>query len=196
MVFNDETYTVAGLRPSAFACTVGFRCDITSVELPSTIVQIGWSAFAGCINLERMTIHAVTPPDADDLFSEDYVGFYWYDQYAQVGFDGNTLYDQVTLFVPNESIQEYRAHEELVNAYCTVVNDGVRNDPVIVTRIVDRDGKEIYRAPNHQERAMTYRSAWLMQQMLMACRTDAGGTAMALNGYITRPLYDVDLNHY
>ena len=82
---------------------------------------------------------------------------------------------------------------ELVNAYCTVVNDGMRNDPVIVTRIVDRDGKEIYRAPSHQERALAYRSAWLMQQMLLACRTDAGGTAMALNGYITRPLYDVDL---
>ena len=82
---------------------------------------------------------------------------------------------------------------ELVNAYCTVVNDGMMHDPVIVTRIVDRDGKEIYRAPEHQERAMSYRAAWLMQQMLMACRTDAGGTAMALNGYITRPLYDVDL---
>ena len=82
---------------------------------------------------------------------------------------------------------------ELVNAYCTVVNDGMMHDPVIVSRIVDRDGNEIYRAPEHQERAMSYRSAWLMQQMLMACRTDAGGTAMALNGYITRPLYDVDL---
>ena len=82
---------------------------------------------------------------------------------------------------------------ELVNAYCTVVNDGMMHEPVIVTRIVDRDGKEIYHAPEHQERALSYRSAWLMQQMLMACRTDAGGTAMALNGYITRPLYDVDL---
>ena len=82
---------------------------------------------------------------------------------------------------------------ELVNAYCTVVNDGMMHDPVIVTRIVDRDGKEIYRAPDHQKRGLSYRSAWLMQQMLMACRTDAGGTAMALNGYITRPLYDVDL---
>ena len=82
---------------------------------------------------------------------------------------------------------------ELVNAYCTVVNDGMMHDPVIVTRIVDRDGKEIYHAPEHQRQALSYRSAWLMQQMLMACRTDAGGTAMALNGYITRPLYDVDL---
>ena len=82
---------------------------------------------------------------------------------------------------------------ELVNSYCTVVNDGVMHDPVIVTRIVDRDGKEIYRAPDRTQQAMSYRSAWLMQQMLMACRTDAGGTAMALNGYITRPLYDVDL---
>ncbi|MBO4803367.1 MAG: penicillin-binding protein [Muribaculaceae bacterium] len=82
---------------------------------------------------------------------------------------------------------------ELVNSYCTVINDGMRNDPVIITRIVDRDGNEIYRAPERQERAISYRSAYLMQQMLMACRTDAGGTAMALNGYITRPLYDVDL---
>ena len=82
---------------------------------------------------------------------------------------------------------------ELVNSYCTVVNDGMRSEPVLVTRIVDRDGKEIYKAPIKQERALSYRSAWLMQQMLMACRTDAGGTAMALNGYITRPLYDVDL---
>ena len=82
---------------------------------------------------------------------------------------------------------------ELVNAYCTVVNDGMMHDPVIVTHIVDRDGKEIYRAPEHQRQAISYRSAWLMQQMLMACRTDAGGTAMALNGYVTRPLYDVDL---
>ena len=82
---------------------------------------------------------------------------------------------------------------ELVNAYCTVVNDGMMHEPVLVTRIVDRDGNEIYRAPEQEKRALSYRSAWLMQQMLMACRTDAGGTAMALNGYITRPLYDVDL---
>ncbi len=112
LVFRDETYTVAGLRPAAFACTVDFHCDITSVELPSTIVQVDNSSFAGCINLKRMTIRAVTPPDAGYLFSEDYVGFYWYDQYAQVGFDGNTLYDQVTIFVPSESVEAYRAHEE------------------------------------------------------------------------------------
>ena len=109
MVFEDETYTVAGIRNAAFACTVGFHCDITSVELPSTILQVGWSSFAGCINLERMTIHAVTPPDADNLFSEDYV---WFGRYDQVGFDGNILYEQVTLFVPNESVEDYRAHEE------------------------------------------------------------------------------------
>ena len=109
MVFEDETYTVAGIRDTAFACTVGFHCDITSVELPNTILQVGWSSFAGCIHLERMTIHAVTPPDADDLFSEDHLPC---GQYDQVGFDGNTLYDQVTLFVPNESVEDYRAHEE------------------------------------------------------------------------------------
>jgi len=82
---------------------------------------------------------------------------------------------------------------ELVNAYCTVVDDGMTHEPVLVTRIVNRDGKEIYHAPTDTQRALSYRAAFLMQQMLIACRTDAGGTAMSLNGYITRPLYDTDL---
>lgn len=82
---------------------------------------------------------------------------------------------------------------ELVNAYSTIVNDGMMHDPVMITRIVDRDGNEIYRAPEEQRRAITYRTAYLMQQMLMACRTDAGGTAMGLNAYITPPLYDMDI---
>ncbi|MDE5570572.1 MAG: penicillin-binding protein, partial [Prevotella sp.] len=33
---------------------------------------------------------------------------------------------------------------ELVNSYATVANDGKMHDPVLVTRILDRDGNEIY----------------------------------------------------
>ena len=81
---------------------------------------------------------------------------------------------------------------ELVNAYCTVVNDGMMREPVLVTRIVDAKGREIYRSAPDQRRALPYRSAFLMQQMLMAGRTDAGGTSLALNGYITPAMYDTD----
>jgi len=82
---------------------------------------------------------------------------------------------------------------ELVNAYSTVVDDGMQHKPVLVTRIVDRNGVEIYRAPEDSQRALKYRSAFYLQQMLMACRTDAGSTGMSLNAFVTRPLYDTDL---
>ncbi|MBR1804242.1 MAG: penicillin-binding protein [Muribaculaceae bacterium] len=81
---------------------------------------------------------------------------------------------------------------ELVNAYCTVVNEGMTHEPVLVTHILDHNGVEIYRAPSKQRRALPYRAAFLMQQMLMAGRTDAGGTSLALNGYVTSAMYDTD----
>ncbi len=81
---------------------------------------------------------------------------------------------------------------ELVNSYCTVANGGVRHDPVLVTRILDHNGTEIYRASTDEHRALPQRAAFLMQQMLMAGRTDAGGTSMALNGYITSTMWDTD----
>ena len=36
---------------------------------------------------------------------------------------------------------------ELVNSYSTVVNDGKAHEAILVTRILDRDGNEIYTAP-------------------------------------------------
>ncbi|MBQ7690164.1 MAG: penicillin-binding protein [Muribaculaceae bacterium] len=81
---------------------------------------------------------------------------------------------------------------ELVNAYCTVANGGMAHEPVLVTRILDHNGVEIYRADTDGHRALPYRAAFLMQQMLMAGRTDAGGTSMALNGYLTGRMWDTD----
>lgn len=81
---------------------------------------------------------------------------------------------------------------ELVNGFCTIAADGVRHRPVLVTRIVDKDGNEVYHEPNDSERAVSYRTAFFMQQMLMAGRIDAGGTSQALNGYITPSMYDTD----
>lgn len=73
---------------------------------------------------------------------------------------------------------------ELVNSYCTIANDGKAHDPVLVTRILDRDGKEIYSGPTEQRQAIPYKSAFLMQQMLLGGLREHGGTSMSLWGYV------------
>ena len=73
---------------------------------------------------------------------------------------------------------------ELVNSYATVANDGMRHTPVLVTKIEDRDGNEIYTAPDEEKQALPYRSAYLMQQMLMGGMREPGGTSMSLWGYV------------
>lgn len=73
---------------------------------------------------------------------------------------------------------------ELVNAYSTVIDDGIYNMPILVTRIEDRNGKIIYEPQLRKEQAIPYRSAYLMQQMLRAGLTEPGGTTAALWEYI------------
>ena len=73
---------------------------------------------------------------------------------------------------------------ELVNSYATVADDGKQHDPVLVTRILDRDGNEIYVAPTEAHQAITYKSAYLMQQLLMGGMREPGGTSMSLWGYV------------
>ena len=73
---------------------------------------------------------------------------------------------------------------ELVNAYCTVADNGMHHEPVLVTRIIDRDGREIYSAPEEEKQVIPYRSAFFMQQMLMGGMREPGGTSQALWGYV------------
>ena len=73
---------------------------------------------------------------------------------------------------------------ELVNSYCTVMDDGKYNMPLLITRIEDRNGKTIYKAQLSDDQAIPYRSAFLMQQMLRAGLTEPGGTTAALWEYI------------
>ena len=73
---------------------------------------------------------------------------------------------------------------ELVNAYCTAVNDGKAHSPVLVTRILDRDGKEIYVAPSEQRQAIPYKSAFLLQQLLLGGLREPGATSMSLWRYV------------
>lgn len=73
---------------------------------------------------------------------------------------------------------------ELVNSYCTVIDDGKYNMPIMVTKILDRDGNVIYEAQLNETQAIPYRSAYLMQTMLRAGLTERGGTTAALWSYI------------
>ncbi|MBQ8713180.1 MAG: penicillin-binding protein [Prevotella sp.] len=73
---------------------------------------------------------------------------------------------------------------ELVNSYSTVVNDGRAHEAILVTRILDRDGNEIYTAPTEQKQAIPYRSAFMVQQLLQAGLRERGATSMSLWGYI------------
>jgi len=73
---------------------------------------------------------------------------------------------------------------ELVNAYCTVADDGKHHDPVLVTRVVDNKGREVYVSPTTEEQVIPYKSAFLMQQMLQGGMREPGGTSMSLWGYV------------
>jgi len=73
---------------------------------------------------------------------------------------------------------------ELVNSYATVIDDGKMHEPVLVERILDRDGKEIYKAPTAGKQAIPYRSAFFVQQLLKAGLQERGATSMSLWGYV------------
>lgn len=75
---------------------------------------------------------------------------------------------------------------ELVNAYCTVVNDGMAHEPILVTRILDRNGDEVYSCNTEQKQAIPYKSAFLMQQMLLGGLREPGGTSMSLWSYVRK----------
>ena len=120
IVYGNKTFAVTRINPVAFSSIFSYSsCNITSVELPNTIQSIGEAAFTGCTSLERMTVHAVTPPEACELFDSDLwdmgsvsCSSYFYYNYEYIFFDGSELYAQVVLFVPYESVEAYRAHAE------------------------------------------------------------------------------------
>lgn len=70
---------------------------------------------------------------------------------------------------------------ELTNSYCTVVNDGRYNIPIMISRIEDRDGNVIYKAKKNETQAIPYKSAYLMQIML---RAGLHGTSAPMWEYI------------
>ena len=59
IVFNGVKYTVTEIAANAFENNTG----LTKVVIPNTITNIGPSAFAGCSNLQSITVYIETPID-------------------------------------------------------------------------------------------------------------------------------------
>ena len=73
---------------------------------------------------------------------------------------------------------------EMVNAYCTVADNGRHHEPVLVTHILDKDGNEVYSAEDESQQAIPYKSAFLVQQLLQGGMREPGGTSQSLWGYV------------
>ena len=77
---------------------------------------------------------------------------------------------------------------DMVGAYASVMNDGNHRRPILVTKILDRDGNVIYDCENEvpqAQKAMKYRTAYYMQRLLWQ-GANAGGTSSSLRSYILK----------
>jgi penicillin-binding protein 1A len=69
---------------------------------------------------------------------------------------------------------------EMVKAYGTFLNKGVRSEPILVEKIMDLDGKLIEEFKSEQKRTLTEEIAWLMLYMLRGGMEEPEGTSQAL----------------
>jgi len=86
---------VTEIKQWAFMETLSF----TGIDIPGTVMVIGEGAFGGCVNLTSVICRALTPANGTNIF-------------LFADGSGDVIYQQATLYVPNESLEAYRAHEE------------------------------------------------------------------------------------
>ena len=73
---------------------------LTEVDIPASVTWVGRSAFSGCVGLTKVICRGIVPPEADMPFNNNEEGASGY------------IYENATLFVPNESLEAYRNHPE------------------------------------------------------------------------------------
>ena len=72
---------------------------------------------------------------------------------------------------------------EMVRAYSTFLNKGVKIDPLLVTKITDQDGSVIQEFELKSEPVLNPETAWLMLYMFRGGMEEPGGTSQALWEY-------------
>lgn len=69
---------------------------------------------------------------------------------------------------------------EMVRAYSTFMNAGKRTEPILVSKIVDADGRVIAEFKTDHKQVIDPENAWLMTHMLKGTIDEPGGTSQAL----------------
>lgn len=72
---------------------------------------------------------------------------------------------------------------EMVKAYGTFLNTGLKTEPILVERIKDQDDNLVAEFKATQKRVLTKEMAWLMLYMLRGGMEEPGGTSQALWGW-------------
>ena len=72
---------------------------------------------------------------------------------------------------------------EMVRAYSTFLNKGVKIDPLLVTKITDQDGNILQEFALKTEKVLSEETAWLMLYMFRGGMEEPGGTSQALWEY-------------
>ena len=72
---------------------------------------------------------------------------------------------------------------EMVRAYSTFLNKGVKIDPILVTKITDQDGNVVAQFDLKSQQVLSEETAWLMLYMFRGGMDEPGGTSQALWEY-------------
>ncbi len=75
---------------------------------------------------------------------------------------------------------------EITGAYCTLAAQGIKTEPLMVTKIADRDGFVIEENRPYRERVIPGATAYLVTDMLTGV-LQPGGTAASLSAVLSRP---------
>ena len=76
---------------------------------------------------------------------------------------------------------------EEVNAYATIASEGRRADPVLIRKVLSRDGNVLLAAPGNFEQTMKPETAYLTADLMRSVVDDPAGTAHSLAG-LGRPV--------
>ncbi|MBQ9100287.1 MAG: transglycosylase domain-containing protein [Paludibacteraceae bacterium] len=72
---------------------------------------------------------------------------------------------------------------EMVTAYSTIVDEGEKHTPILVTRIEDRNGNILYENHGESEKVLDCETAFIMRDMLQEGLRDEHGTSQRLKKY-------------
>ena len=102
---NGVSYSVGAIAPSAFEN----KTSLKNVTIPGTVSWIGDAAFAGCSNLQSITVDNTEPPT--QIGSSTVAGSR---RMFTRGTEGSSIFegvdvDKCILYVPEESIEKYKA---------------------------------------------------------------------------------------